>query len=474
MAHRLSDDLTFGEPELSGESGASSEVSSGAEETVTEEATAKIGRRKGLRQRQNTFSASTFQDSYQLTGEALGKGAFASVHTCRSILSGQEFAVKVVEKRAGLNRGRVIKEIETFHLCAGQPNIVQLVEYFEEDDKFFLVFEKMHGGPLLNHIQRRVHFTEAEAAEVVRNIAEALKFLHHKGIAHRDVKPENVLCVHPDKVSPVKLCDLDLASKASPVAPRHHRCPITTPELQSPVGSAEFMAPEVVEAFVGESLKYDKRCDLWSLGVILYISLCGYPPFYGECWRENCGWDRGLPCNDCQDSLFSRIQKGEFQFPSEDWDCVSKKAKDLIQHLLVKDARARYTAEQVLEHPFLTDPAPSTPLQTPDVLLRNDSARDLAQIHENFLALSRVQGIGGSPPKNRLSSSQLQHGSFLPPKASSRKNSAVAFHPALDGPSPGSPQLHSRCSSGLPAPANPSLNQRLSNSSDNGLVVGAV
>ena len=77
------------------------------------------------------------------------------------------------------------------------------------------------------------------------------------------------------------------------------------------VGSAEFMAPEVVDAFVGESLKYDKRCDLWSLGVILYISLCGYPPFYGDCWRENCGWDRGLPCSDCQvsSSLFPLVKK---------------------------------------------------------------------------------------------------------------------------------------------------------------------
>ena len=77
------------------------------------------------------------------------------------------------------------------------------------------------------------------------------------------------------------------------------------------MGSAEFMAPEVVDAFVGESLKYDKRCDLWSLGVILYISLCGYPPFYGDCWRENCGWDRGLPCSDCQvsSSLFPLVKK---------------------------------------------------------------------------------------------------------------------------------------------------------------------
>src|SRR5690242_13711416 len=99
------------------------------------------------------------------------------------------------------------------------------------------------------------------------------------------------------------------------------------------------MAPEVVDAFVGEALTYDKRCDMWSLGVILYIMLCGYPPFYGECWRDNCGWDQGLPCSDCQEALFVRIQKGEYEFPEEDWGRVSQKAKDLIKHLMVRDKK---------------------------------------------------------------------------------------------------------------------------------------
>lgn len=176
-----------------------------------------------------------------------------------------------------------------------------------------MVFEKMHGGPLLNHIQRKVCFTEEEASQVTKDIAAALKFLHDCGVAHRDVKPENILCTEPSRVSPVKLCDLDLASKP---ASHSRKCEDninnlhglnisisgrnllqtvpSEPDLASPVGSAEFMAPEVVDAFVGDSLKYDKRCDMWSLGVIVYIMLCGYPPFYGECDRENCGWDQGI------------------------------------------------------------------------------------------------------------------------------------------------------------------------------------
>lgn len=231
----------------------------------------------------------------------------------------------------------------------------------------------MYGGPLLNHIQRKVCFTEEEASQVTKDIAGALKFLHDRGVAHRDVKPENILCTEPSRVSPVKLCDLDLASKPSAhymkrgsfgnlnnpslsglnISPSGRNLlqnVPSEPDLASPVGSAEFMAPEVVDAFVGDSLKYDKRCDMWSLGVIVYIMLCGYPPFYGECDRENCGWDQGdyllkfffliykilgESCPDCQDKLFHRIQRGEFIFPEEEWSDISCEAKHLITHLLV-------------------------------------------------------------------------------------------------------------------------------------------
>lgn len=117
------------------------------------------------------------------------------------------------------------------------------------------------------------------------------------GIAHRDLKPENILCVDPDKLTPIKICDFDLGSGIKFNSAL--TSPIATPQLLTPVGSAEFMAPEVVEAFVGEANSYDKRCDLWSLGVIMYILLCGYPPFYGNCGMD-CGWERGDNCNSCQ------------------------------------------------------------------------------------------------------------------------------------------------------------------------------
>nr|KAG5709546.1 hypothetical protein BaRGS_001596 [Batillaria attramentaria] len=168
----------------------------------------------------------------------------------------------MIEKCNSLSRSKVFKEIEIFHNCHGNENILNLVEYFEEEDRFYLVFDKMLGGTLLANIERRGHLTEREASLVVRDIAKALDFLHGKGIAHRDLKPENILCERLDEVVPLKICDFDLASNNDSDGTK-------TPELLTPVGSAEYMAPEVVDAWVGESFSYDKRCDLWSLGIIL-------------------------------------------------------------------------------------------------------------------------------------------------------------------------------------------------------------
>uniref|UniRef100_A0A1I7SWS2 Protein kinase domain-containing protein n=1 Tax=Bursaphelenchus xylophilus TaxID=6326 RepID=A0A1I7SWS2_BURXY len=345
------------------------------------------------RQRRNRFS-----DFYRLANDHLGSGAYASVRTGICIETGKEYAVKVVNKHEpGHTRSRILREVEIFKMCANHPNIVQMVEWFEDEDTFYMIFEKMRGGPLLNHIQRKVCFTEQEASMVTRDIANALKHLHERGIAHRDVKPENILCTDLDRVSPVKLCDLDLASKPSINKIRKQSRTLhnvqSEPDLASPVGSAEFMAPEVVDAFVGDALKYDKRCDMWSLGVIIYIMLCGYTPFYGECERENCGWDQGQPCTDCQESLFHRIQRGDFDFPEEDWANISVEAKDLISHLLVKNVRLRYTATDVLKHKWVCGGAPETPLQTANNLFRNDSARDVHQMNEHFNVMNRLTAV---------------------------------------------------------------------------------
>ncbi|ESP02447.1 hypothetical protein LOTGIDRAFT_138360, partial [Lottia gigantea] len=329
-----------------------------------------------------------FSDLYVATGEVLGHGAYAAVQTFTNLANKKEYAVKVIEKKSSLSRSKVFKEIEIFHTCQGHENILNMVEYFEEEEYFYLVFEKMEGGTLLANIERRGHLTEREASLVIRDIAKALDFLHMKGIAHRDLKPENILCLKKDQIVPVKICDFDLASGV-PLSSDQDADSVKTPELLTPVGSAEYMAPEVVNAWIGESFSYDKKCDLWSLGIILYITLCGYPPFYGQC-GEDCGWERGEPCGDCQESLFLGIQQGTFDFPDTEWSCISESARDLIRHLLVRDPRYRFSAPEVLDHHWISKPPAATPLATPQVLTRNNSTKDLESFAETAISMHRM------------------------------------------------------------------------------------
>ncbi|CAA90665.2 MAP kinase-interacting serine/threonine-protein kinase mnk-1 [Caenorhabditis elegans] len=334
-----------------------------------------------------------FFDYYKLTDEHLGSGAYGSVTTCKSIKSGVEYAVKIVDKQGETHsRKRILREVNIFKTCKDHPNIVQLLDWFEDETNFYLVMEKMRGGPLLQHILQRKYFTEEEARRVTKDISLALKFMHDRGIAHRDVKPENVLCTDPNHVSPVKLCDLDLASQRPPQHERHPLSQVASePDLASPVGSAEFMAPEVVDAYVGDSLKYDKKCDTWSLGVILYIMLAGYAPFQGMCDDEDCGWSEGKPCEDCQQDLFHRIQDGYYEFPEEEWGMISEEAKDLVSNLLKRDPVDRFNADQILSHRWLQQSAASTILQTPSNLInRKDSARDVQQMSEHFNLMNRL------------------------------------------------------------------------------------
>jgi len=357
------------------------------------EAAKKVRRKKKRTASSTSLASNTFQELYKLTGEVLGQGAYASVQTCVNIFTDVEYAVKIIDKTVPTHsRSRVFKEIDLFHHCQGHSNIINLIEYFEEAEVFYLVFEKITGGQLLDRIATRKYFTEEETVEIIRDIASALEFLHSKGIAHRDLKPENILCVFGDSLTPVKLCDFDLGSGI-----KFHSGggSDTTPLLHTPVGSAEFMAPEIVEAFIEDTdqdFQYDKRCDLWSLGVTMYILLCGYPPFSG-CCGENCGWAEGGDCQFCQLNLFHNIQKGKFAFPKKDWARISNNAKDLISKLLVKSAKNRLSARDVLLHPFLdqtTQDQDWCPLETPARIRKNNSAQALSQFAESAAAVNRV------------------------------------------------------------------------------------
>jgi MAP kinase interacting serine/threonine kinase len=372
-----------------------------------------------------------FSDVYSMTGEVLGQGAYGKVWTCRNIYTGHEYAVKIIDKYRHPNRERVFKEIEIFLHCRDCPNILKIIEFFEEEEKFFVVFEKMEGGPLLNHIEKRGHLTEQEASMIVKDIATALYFLHSKGMAHRDLKPENILCQRSDSVIPVKICDFDLGSSIK--INSQTTTPVTTPELCTPVGSAEYLAPEVVEAFIND-MSYDKRCDLWSLGVIVYIMLSGKCPFTGMCGSD-CGWDRGKECPDCQRFLFERIQEGVYEFPNADWDRVSDDAKDLIRHLLEHDVTKRYSAEEVLVHPWIRSigQVPKTQLSTPSLLKRNNSVRDIDKYADEALAINRM-----------VEHSFTIHSSTRSSRSSSRHNSIYLDKKFNENPEEAEEDKHSK------------------------------
>ena len=179
------------------------------------------------------LQSNRFSDVYSLTPEVLGQGAYGKVWTCKNIYTCQEYAVKIIDKYKHPNRERVFKEIEIYLHCRDCANILKIIEFFEEEEKFYVVFEKMEGGPLLNHIERRGHLTEREASLIVKDIATALNFLHSKGMAHRDLKPENILCQYSNSVIPVKICDFDLGSSIK--INSRSATPVTTPELCTPV-----------------------------------------------------------------------------------------------------------------------------------------------------------------------------------------------------------------------------------------------
>merc|ERR1712121_614777 len=326
--------------------------------------------RRRKKKKKSAMVGNTFSDLYKLTGESLGEGSYGKVETCVNVFTGLQYAVKIIEKVPGLfNRSKILKEIEIYHLCRG------------------------------------------EASRIVKDLAGALKHLHKQGIAHRDLKPDNVLCMNSNALGPVKLCDFDLCSAPVSIDTT------VTPTLLSPVGSLEYMAPEVVDTFLiddfdeddDESICYNKKCDLWSLGVIMYILLCGYAPFAGNCGLD-CGWDRGESCTDCQEKLFSSIREGRLIFPDQHWAAISPQAKDLIQRLLVKDSRARLDANQVLEHPWILYGGNSNSLMTPTVLRRQTSIKDLEDFASRAMAVNRA--VGNSSIAERSSPVQVKRAAF--------------------------------------------------------------
>jgi len=259
---------------------------------------------------------------YELGGK-LGTGSFAVVKEATRKSDGKKFAIKII-KKSKLNAEElavVHDEVEIMHKV-DHPNCVKLLEMFETPKKLYMVLELLTGGELFDRIVEKGSYSEKEASVLIKDVATAIKYLHSIGVVHRDLKPENLLYLNRRPDSPIKITDFGLAKLKG-----------TADNMTTACGTPGYVAPEVLK-----NEPYDKAVDLWSLGVILYILLCGFPPFYHESTAQ----------------LYKQIKKGEFDFPDPYWTEISDQAKDLVRCLLEVVPRKRYTAEQVLAHPWIT------------------------------------------------------------------------------------------------------------------------
>jgi len=238
------------------------------------------------------------------------------------------------------------REIDLHWRASGCKHIVNIKDVFDNTYNgqrcLLVVMECMEGGELFNRIQERKSFNEREAAEIVKDICLAVKFLHDMNVAHRDLKPENLLYTTQGDHGVLKLTDFGFAKET-----------LIRETLQTPCYTPYYVAPEVL----GPE-KYDKSCDIWSLGVIMYILICGFPPFYSN---------HGQPISP---GMKRRIRSGQYEFPKPEWTNVSSGCKDLIKGCLKTNPEERLTIDQVIESGWVSqyDAVPPTPLLTSDVL----------------------------------------------------------------------------------------------------------
>ncbi|KAM4623871.1 calcium/calmodulin-dependent protein kinase type II subunit gamma-like isoform 12-T12 [Polymixia lowei] len=267
-------------------------------------------------------TSTRFTDEYQLY-EELGKGAFSVVRRCVKKSSGQEYAAKIIntKKLSARDHQKLEREARICRLLK-HPNIVRLHDSISEEGFHYLVFDLVTGGELFEDIVAREYYSEADASQCISQILESVNHIHQHDIVHRDLKPENLLLASKMKGAAVKLADFGLAI-----------------EVQGDqqawfgfAGTPGYLSPEVLRKD-----PYGKPVDIWACGVILYILLVGYPPF----WDED------------QHKLYQQIKAGAYDFPSPEWDTVTPEAKNLINQMLTINPAKRITAEQALKHPWV-------------------------------------------------------------------------------------------------------------------------
>ncbi|KAF4315845.1 hypothetical protein G195_010655 [Phytophthora kernoviae 00238/432] len=314
-----------------------------------------------------------FADEYTL-GKELGSGTFSVVREATHKTTGERFAIKCI-KRAQLSKDdlealvaevKILREMQHAH-------IVKLFDVFQEERYFFLVTEYMPGGELFERIVKKNFYSEREARDLVKVLLETIAFCHDADVVHRDLKPENLLLSSLEDDADIKLADFGFAKKAAINGDAG---------LVTACGTPGYVAPEILQ-----SKPYGKEVDIWSIGVITYILLCGYPPFH----------------HDNQSVLFRMIKAGRYEYDSPYWDDVSSEAKDLISKMLVLNPAERWSARKLLQHPWIAgDAVKDVQLTTALVELRKFNARRkfraAVSTVKATISLTKSLTLGSTPP----------------------------------------------------------------------------
>ncbi|XP_051925637.1 calcium/calmodulin-dependent protein kinase type II subunit gamma isoform X7 [Hippocampus zosterae] len=360
-----------------------------------------------------TATSTRFTDEYQLY-EELGKGAFSVVRRCVKKSSGQEYAAKIIntKKLSARDHQKLEREARICRLLK-HPNIVRLHDSISEEGFHYLVFDLVTGGELFEDIVAREYYSEADASHCISQILESVNHIHQHDIVHRDLKPENLLLASKMKGAAVKLADFGLAI-----------------EVQGDqqawfgfAGTPGYLSPEVLRKD-----PYGKPVDIWACGVILYILLVGYPPF----WDED------------QHKLYQQIKAGAYDFPSPEWDTVTPEAKNLINQMLTINPAKRITAEQALKHPWVCHRSTVASMmhrqETVECLRKFNARRKLKGAILTTMLVSRNFSVGrqhtnsAAAASSTASLAQEACKSLLNKKAESAKESqSTVVHNPPDG-----------------------------------------
>ncbi|XP_067639017.1 MAP kinase-activated protein kinase 2 isoform X5 [Eurosta solidaginis] len=316
-------------------------------------------------------------EDYEISNKVLGLGINGKVVQCTNRKTKQKYALKVL-----LDNPKARREVDLHWRASGCRHIVNIIDVYENtyggNKCLLVVMECMEGGELFQRIQDNAdgNFSEREAAQIMHEICIAVHYLHSRDIAHRDLKPENLLYTTNEKNATLKLTDFGFAKET-----------LIKDTLQTPCYTPYYVAPEVL----GPE-KYDKSCDVWSLGVIMYILLCGFPPFYSN---------NGLAISP---GMKKRIRTGQYDFPNPEWANVSQAAKDLIKGMLNVDPTKRLTIDEVIRNNWIAQytEVPQTPLCTGRMLkegeetwpeVQEEMTRSLATMRVDYDQVSEKMHI---------------------------------------------------------------------------------